>query len=106
MDRMGQPRAWLAMNGWVTDGPWLPLDELLPSLQNLEMPEDARRVERWLLAMVAVFREDLVRLLELRDAALPAADGPEHIAALDDRRRYVLAELPIDLLHRLQGLLL
>ncbi|MGB5306258.1 MAG: hypothetical protein WBO57_08445 [Gammaproteobacteria bacterium] len=103
MDVEGQPVRWFAVNRWVTDSVWLEADRLAALLDRLQPVPGFGLVERWLVAMLETYHDEIVSLLRSRDRrvqALAAAGG--RVDVLEDRRFACLAEQPVDLLTRLQ----
>jgi hypothetical protein len=99
MDRSGQPLRWFAVNRWVTGGRWLDSEALVARIPRPKTTEGLSLTESWLLAMLAVFKPDLLRLLKERDAMLNRLGGAEHAELLlENRGFYEFSTLPIDLL--------
>lgn len=106
MDQQGQGKRWLSTNRWVTDECWKPSEELnrfvLPSLERttLSLPE------RWLYAMLILYRQELQQLWQQRDhyliGTMPATTAAD---MLEDREHYVLATQEINLLNKMQQVL-
>lgn len=106
IDRQGQPVQWFAVNRWVTGGPWLPRDELVPLLPCPDFTAEPGLVERWLAAMVCAFKDDIAAVLESRDqnfSSRLAGREPEEVQG--DRSLYVLASRPVDLQRTLENVL-
>jgi hypothetical protein len=104
MDALGQPLAWLAVNRWVSGGPWRQARAIVALLDRVAIPGGARLPERWLGAMLRAFRSEIAKLLARRDrelARLAASRTPADVLA--DRSVYVLAARPVDLLSRFKG---
>jgi hypothetical protein len=102
MDRDGQPLRWFATNRWVTGGTWAQRDWLLTGVDALEPEGETALLQRWLTAMLKLYRPELERLLAARDAHF--ADQPDTAsggAAMEDRSLYDLAQAPVDLLAKL-----
>ncbi|MEO0463812.1 MAG: hypothetical protein AAF127_11825 [Pseudomonadota bacterium] len=96
----GIPRAWFATNRYVTNEFLYPADVMidhLPAFNVDETKEDAQ-VNRFVTAMVALYREEIAELLRIRDArqaelvAEHGAKGYEKASGAE-----VLAQIPIDL---------
>ena len=104
MDADGQPQAWVTVNRWVTDGPWLSATQLKEHLASARYPQQGLSLlESWLLAMLQVFTVEVSDLLETRDQVLQSritdiAKQPPQ----DDRNIYTLAIQKIDLLTKLK----
>ena len=105
MDGFGQPMRWFTVNRWVTDGPWLTAEQLIPLLDRLPDPDDLSTLEQWLVAMLGLYQESLAELLRVRDRQLShinAVKDDKNI--LENRDVYQLSSSPIDLLARLKQL--
>jgi len=99
MDRNGQPLRWFSVNRWVTGGAWLESEALIARIPRPKTTAGLRLTESWLLAMLAVFKPDLVELLDERDSMLTrlgVADNAEFV--LEHRGFYEFSTRPIDLL--------
>jgi hypothetical protein len=103
MDPQGQPRVLFSTNRWVTDESWLTAE----ALQRMPLPElDSSAlapVERWLYAMVHLFHEQFIELWWMRDDRLTGiiATHPQE-DMLENREYYVLSQISIDLLAKLE----
>lgn len=106
MDPQGQPRALFSPNRWVTDESWRDAGILgnMP-LPELEWP-DLVMVERWLYAMMHLFHDELIELWRKRDRRLTEiiASHPQE-DMLENREYYVLSQISIDLLSKLESIL-
>ena len=106
MDRMGQPVAWFAVNHWVSGGSWQQAGRIVTLLDRVEMPSGVLLTERWLGAMLRLFRAEIADLLSSRDRELSRCRASRPATAiLADRAVYILAAQPVDLLARLGSLL-
>lgn len=103
MDPQGQPQAWMAVNRWVSDGPWIAAPELIQHLQQVNYPEqNGSLLEDWLLSMLQVFTTDVQKLLYERDKVLSQINiGNVKLEILEDRTFYTLAVQKFDLLTKL-----
>ena len=103
MDQEGQPLRWFVTNRWVTSGPWGRRDVLLAEIECLQPTAGDSLLTQWLVAMVCLYKADIAALLDARDDSILKA---MHHASMDkvltDRSLYELAEIRIELLHRLQ----
>lgn len=105
IDQSGVPLAWFATNRWVTDEFLYPADTMIAHLDryNVDATPEDDLVNRFLTAMVALYRTELANLLRTRDAALAGlvkAGGPEAYEAGND----ILAAIPIDLDAKIESL--
>lgn len=107
VDRFGQPLRWVAVNRWVTGGGWRTAHTLAQRLTKIAILPGITLAERWLLLMLRVYRHEIGALLEQRDRYLTKIKGDNTVAdMLEDRELYTLAERPIDLLRKLNCVLL
>jgi hypothetical protein len=98
IDVSGQPLHWFVVNRWVTDGPWLKLEQFLHQIQSVTEDSQGSLVERWLHAMLQLYQPDLVELLQQRDVRLAeyaAANNDEPV--FDVREIYALGSKSIEL---------
>lgn len=72
MDPWGDPMALFATNRWVTGERWLPAQRLLPLLDNFVIDHawPSWPVNRWISALLRLFRPQVRALLEQRDAVI------------------------------------
>lgn len=106
MDSVGQPLHWFAVNQWVTNEHWLPMQQVADMLKLLPRSGDMALEERWLVAMLDLFQTDIQELLILRDEKLNALTldrEPEQVFA--DRDLYTLGVIPIDIKYTLESAL-
>lgn len=105
VDQSGVPLAWFATNRWVTDEFLYPADAMIAHLDRYNVdatPEDGL-VNRFLTAMVALYRTELADLLRTRDAKLAKlvkVGGLDAYEADND----ILATCPIDLDAKIESL--
>ncbi|MBW0143816.1 DUF6969 family protein [Sphingomicrobium clamense] len=96
IDQVGIPRAWFMTNRHVTNEFMYPAETLIAHLSAYDVDEtrEDATVNRFLTAMVALYRDELAELIEERDAALDAlGDDPERFEKGHD----VLSHRKIDL---------
>ena len=102
MDGLGQPLGWQAVNHWVSGGLWRPATKTLTLLDRAEVHAGVLLIERWLVAMLRLFRAEIASLLRRRDSELARLAAPRATADIRaDRALYILAAEPVDLLARL-----
>ena len=101
IDKVGIPRAWFTVNRFVTNEFLFPADVMIDHLADFNVDHTAEDdcVNRFVTAMVALYREEIAQLLRERDqrqAELVAEFGEE---AADERasKVEVLSQVPIDL---------
>ncbi|HXV23823.1 MAG TPA: hypothetical protein VED46_06165 [Alphaproteobacteria bacterium] len=99
MDAESHPVRLFTTNRWVTGESWHRAKDVL-ALSHRFAVGHARPswpANRWITAMLALFRPQLVWLLEERDRALAAwAKGHSGEDATEDRRFEILSSLPIE----------
>lgn len=99
INHQGIPVSWFSTNRWVTDEFMYPAATMIAHLDRYnvnESPED-KTVNRFLTAMVALYREELAELLYARDNALATLGaGPENPELLESGHD-ILSVIPIDL---------
>lgn len=105
IDQVGIPRAWFATNRWVTDEFLYPAAVMAAHLDryDVDQTEEDPLVNRLLTAMVALYRDELVALLEARDRAMADLVQVQGAAAYEAGND-VLATLPIDLDAKIESL--
>jgi hypothetical protein len=107
MDASGQPLRWLAVNHWVTGGPWLERSDLFHHLRTANAGDEDSMAGRWLYAMLQLYRSTLAELLEQRDAEISRhARVRDRKTVLEDRAIYTLATQPVKLQSMLENHLL
>ncbi len=108
IDHVGIPRAWFVANRWVTDEWLYPAEKIIQHLPLYHVDDTAEdiTVNRFLTAMVALYREEIADLIRRRDVyfsdigATPDGD----IALWEDKKHDILAEIPVDLDEKLESL--
>jgi hypothetical protein len=99
MDRSGWPIGLFTTNRWVTGETWYAGEDVRAMLDGFDMKVDkpSWSVNRWLTAMLRLFRPQIEHLLRQRDARVREwqAVHPE-VNAYEDRRLEVTSQLPID----------
>ena len=101
IDKIGIPRAWFTVNRFVTNEFLFPADVMIDHLADFNVDHTAEDdcVNRFVTAMVALYREEIAQLLRERDAKqaeLVAEFGAE--AAYEKASGIeVLSSIPIDL---------
>ena len=98
-DRFGTPTGLFTTNRWVTAETWYPGPDVIRMLPHFGIDHawPSWPVNRWLTAMVGLFRPQIEALVTARDAALAAhrASHPDR-DAFEDRAVEVLSETAID----------
>lgn len=99
MDRAGRPLRLFTTNRWVTGETWYGATDIAASLDRFVIDgEQASPLDRWLTAMLGLFRPTIARLLAERDAAVMdfrrRRRGKVHV--LEDRRLEIISSAAID----------
>jgi uncharacterized protein DUF6969 len=106
MDAYGRPLGLLTVNRWVTAEAWYPADAVIRMLDSFSVDHayPSWPVNRWLTAMIRLFRPQIEWLLRQRDETIaswvrrhPDSD------VFEDRRLEVTSELPIDIDRQITG---
>lgn len=98
MDEYGAPIGLFAVNHWVCGGAWLPADETIDILPRFRIDHayPSWPVNRWIGAMMVLFRPHIEALLVQRDAVITAwATAHPERNAFEDRALEVTGYLPI-----------
>lgn len=99
MDRFGTPTGLFTTNRWVTAETWYPGADVIRMLPHFGIDHawPSWPVNRWLTAMVGLFRPQIETLVTVRDAALAARreTHPDR-DVFEDRAVEVLSETAID----------
>ena len=94
MDLMGQPLRWFMVNHWVTGEKWVGASILIEKLNEIFLSEKNALVQKWLLAMLVVYKQEVTSLLKARDKLLESQDKE---LFLKDKEIYLLTEKAIKL---------
>lgn len=101
MDNMGQPLGWFTVNHWVTGETWIDSDRLSTYLKSIPYNNSSitKLVERWLLSLLAVSRDEVNSILMKRDIALKQKQlNVDELTVKQDKEIYLLSETPINLI--------
>lgn len=106
VDHQGIPITWFATNRWVTDEFMYPAEVLIAHLDrfNVDHTDEDEATNRFLTAMVALYRDELGQLLRDRDAALACLQkvaGPESIY---ESGNDILSSIAIDIDDKMESL--
>lgn len=108
IDTNGIPRAWFTVNHYVTNEFLYPADVMIEHLPDFNVDHTAEDdcVNRFVTAMVALYREEIADLLRQRDArhAELVAEFGEEKAYTKASGAEVLSQIPIDLDEKLGSL--
>lgn len=100
MDRYGRPTALFTTNRWVTDETVYPADVLVPALSafEIDVAHPSWPLNRWITAMMTLYRTEIADLLRERDAVLAReAQARPDAEILNDRALEVTSWHAIDL---------
>jgi hypothetical protein len=106
IDRQGVPISWFTTNRWVTDEFMYPAQTMIAHLDRYSVdhtPEDGA-VNRFLTAMVALYRDEIGELLIERDKRLAELSAGEEGREVFDAGNDVLSVRPIDLDAKIESL--
>ena len=103
LDGRGEPVRLLATNRWVTGETWYRADDVIAMVDRFRPASDAPSalLNRWLGALVALFRPEIAALLRRRDEAIVERRFRWRTHVLEDKRLEIAASLDIDLEARL-----
>jgi len=109
LDAQGRPLRWFCTNQWVTGEHWRPASRWRSVIRDFGVQTQGRLapVARWLQAMVSLYRDELLALLQERDAwvAKTAPSAAQQRALFDNRQMHILCSLPISLQSKVNCLL-
>ena len=106
IDHQGIPISWFTTNRWVTDEFMYPAEDMIAHLEHYSVDHTAEDdcVNRFLTAMVALYRDEIGELLVARDAKLAELGaGPEN-RGLFETGNGILALCPIELDAKVESL--
>jgi hypothetical protein len=100
VDPYGKLIRLFTVNHWVVGDDWLDADSTTPLLERFdaELARPSYLVNRWLTAILRLYRDDIATLIRARDAALAAHTAPPGTEVREDRELEVTSELAVDLL--------
>jgi hypothetical protein len=102
IDSQGQAQKWFVTNRWVTNEAWQDAGRFREFFSKEPEDKSILLVERWLLAMLMLFQEEIQSLLEQREQQVKKlAKQSSFNEVLEDRRFYILAEMDIQLQDKL-----
>ena len=99
MDKSGWPTGLFTTNRWVTAETWYAAHDVAALLDrfDLQLNKPGWPVNRWLTAMLRLFRPQIEELLQQRDERLRAWQRTHPgVDAYEDRRLEVTSQLPLD----------
>jgi hypothetical protein len=95
----GQPIRLFTTNRWVTGETWYRADDVIRMLDSfrVDVADAPALLNRWVSAVVALFRPQIVHLLRLRDDAVMGWRRRRRANVFEDTRVEVTSSLDIDL---------
>lgn len=99
LDPRGEPVRLFTTNRWVTGETWYRAEDVIAMLDRLQVTRGGgpELVNRWLGAMVQLFRPEIAALLHERDAAVTAWRRRRRSNVFEDPRCEILSSRDIDL---------
>jgi hypothetical protein len=103
LDRRGEPVRLFTTNRWVTGETWYRADDVIAMLDRFQVERGGGSVllNRWLGAIVRLFRPEIAQLLRERDAAVTGWRRRRRNNVFEDPRLEIPSTLDIDLDERL-----
>ncbi|MBI1204077.1 MAG: hypothetical protein GC182_16370 [Rhodopseudomonas sp.] len=105
-DERGHPIRLFTTNRWVTDEVWYDAETVIAMLDSFDITVEQPSVDlnRWVSAMVQLFRPQIAILLRKRDAVI-AQWRIEHSECdvFEDRELQIVSETPIDFLNQIRA---
>ena len=106
-DERGNPIRLFTTNRWVTDEVWYDAEAVIAMLDRFDVTVDrpSADLNRWVSAMIRLFRPQIAALLRERDAAIAQwrFDHPKR-DVFEDRQLQVVSEIPIDFLSQIRAI--
>ena len=100
MNRQGRPVRLFTTNRWVTAETWYAAPDIIAMLDRfvVDLAKPSWPLNRWISAMITLYREDIERLILERDARIARwrATHPDR-NVFEDRALEVISAMPIDL---------
>jgi hypothetical protein len=101
MDATGAPLRFFTTNRWVTGETWYPAADVVQMLDRFALGEGGPSplLNRWIAALLGLYKPQLVELIGRRDAAVMdwRRRRRAKVHVLEDQRLEVTSVLPIDL---------
>ena len=104
MDQSGRPVRLFTTNRWVTAETWFAASDVIEMLDRfvVDLSWPSWPLNRWLTAMLVLYRPHIEKLIEERDRAVDAHQAAHpHLDAFEDRALEVTSGLDINLEDRL-----
>ena len=98
MDEFGKPVRLFTINRWVTDETWYDARDVIAMLDRfvVDLARPSWPVNRWITAMIDLFRPQIEALIEARDAAVSRRAAQFGEDVYDDHALEVTADRSID----------
>jgi hypothetical protein len=105
----GEPVRLFTTNRWVTGETWYGCDDVIRMIDHFTVEADGAAIllNRWVAAVVALFRPQIVALLRLRDKSVVTWRRRCRTNVFEDARLEITSSVPVDLkaqIARLTGL--
>jgi hypothetical protein len=99
LDRRGEPIRLFTTNRWVTGETWYRAEDVIAMLDRFTIgaADPAAVRDRWLVAVMQLFRPQITALLRRRDATVMAWRRRRRASVFEDPRLEVTSSLEIDL---------
>lgn len=100
VDPYGKLIRLFTVNHWVVGDDWLDADGTVPLLERFdaELARPSYLVNRWLTAVLRLYRDEIAVLIQARDGVLATHQAPAGTEVREDRALEVTSELAVDLL--------
>lgn len=104
VDQAGEPVRLFTTNRWVTGETWYSASDVIRMLDRFQLDRDASCavLDRWLGAVVQLFRPEIAVLLRQRDEAITGWRRRRRSNAFEDTRLEITSSFDIDLDARLE----
>jgi hypothetical protein len=107
MDQFGAPVALFSTNRWVTDETWYRAEDVIRMLDffEIDLAHPSWPVNRWVSAMIPLFRPQIEWLLRRRDETIAVWQKKKPRAdAYEDRALDITSEVAIDVEHQIAAI--
>lgn len=107
MNRAGRPVQLFTTNRWVTDETWYAADDVIAMLDHftVDLAKPSRPLNRWITAMLILFRSDIETLIKERDMTIVQwRDTHPDRDVFEDRALEITSGKMIDLDQYLAGI--
>lgn len=106
MDRYGRPLRLFTTNRWVTGEDWREADDLIPMLDcfSVDVAQPHRALNRWLTALIGLFRPNIIDLVRARDRVLARWRPENDCDVYEDRALHVISQAPVDLVGQIRAI--